>query len=481
MFTVLPLFFSVEDNKYFYDDSTGLVFPIISKAEEDFLNEIQIGEKLSNYTCTPELKSIFEKIEKYHLFSIKHTIENKIINADDAKQQILSKGLHHLLFSVTDDCNLRCKYCVYSEHYKFSKKYSNNNMTIDIAKKALEYFVLINKQVVKYNPNLSPTFGFYGGEPLLEWTTIKKIVECIKRYYPKAMFTITTNGILLNEEKIEYMLNNNFAISVSLDGDLFEHDRNRVDIMGRGTFLNVFYNLSILNKIYTEKKQNNADIQNYSIVMTYDNLTNLVKLDSFFRRFDFIGDHLAVIGMVSDINTDYYKTQSSPEILKACLEQRKRLLQMYESSLQQHEKDRYLKLIFDTYTLPCRTKVCYSNNPLSKACIPGTQKLMVDSNGKFHICEKLDPQHSIGDVNSGLDFEKIAKYINDFSYIRFQKCSECNVHNLCPVCYLSFQAEEGLEFNEKLCFNFKRNISNMFKVHYNLLENSKQYRNYMEV
>ncbi len=481
MFTVNPLIFSVEDKNYYYDDSTGLVFPINNEQEQKFLEEVKIGGDIDAFTCNDQLKDIFEKVKKYNLFSVKHKIENNHVSASEAKQKILTKGLHHLLFNVTDECNLRCKYCVYSEHYEFSKKYSSNKMNFDTAKKAIDYFVKINNHAIQYNPNLNPTFGFYGGEPLLEWNTIKKIVEYIKSYYPDAFFTITTNGVLLNEENIEFMLDNNFSVSVSLDGDLVEHDRNRVDISGKGTFLKVFYNISLLNEIYNYKKKENIDVQSYSIVMTHDNLTDLTKLNSFYQRFGFIGNHLSVIGMVSDINTDYYENQNTPEILSNCINQRNELLNLYKFSLQSNKENRYLKLLFDTYTLTCRTKLCYSNTPLQKACIPGTQKLMVDSNGKFHICEKLDPQHFIGDVYNGLDFDKISNYINDYVSIRSTNCSKCNVHNICPVCYLSFQSENGLKFNEDLCRNFKNNISNMFRVHYELLESSEKYRKYMEV
>ncbi|MFT4304432.1 MAG: radical SAM protein [Candidatus Woesearchaeota archaeon] len=109
--------------------------------------------------------------------------------------------MEQIILILTYNCNLNCKYC--------PTKKTNNKITLDIANKAI--------RIIK------PTnIKFFGGEPLLEWELIKKIVQNYKCKYE-----LTTNGILLNTNKIRFMIRNNFEIRVSIDGDDNSQKKNR--------------------------------------------------------------------------------------------------------------------------------------------------------------------------------------------------------------------------------------------------------------
>ena len=161
---------------------------------------------------------------------------------------ILENGIDHMCLVLTNECNLRCRYCIYSEHYYYSRPYSNRKMEFEVAKKAVDYYFRVNDKSIEYNPYIMPSIGFYGGEPLLAWDVIVKVVNYIKNKTDKCLFSITTNGLLLDIEKIKFMLKNNFAISISLDGTKEEHDRNRIDQSSNGSFERVYNNLELYTK-----------------------------------------------------------------------------------------------------------------------------------------------------------------------------------------------------------------------------------------
>jgi len=77
------------------------------------------------------------------------------------------------------------------------------------------------------------------------------------------------------------------------------------------------------------------------------------------------------------------------------------------------------------------------------ACFPGGEKVFIDVDGRFHICEKMSPHFPIGDVTTGFDIERIRNIINTFNaeVIR-KKCWHCEAWFLCGLCFVH-AAREG--------------------------------------
>ena len=119
---------------------------------------------------------------------------------------------------LTHRCNLDCVYCY--EHHK-----NSCTMSAELAKKIVDDELTMNDGVSMVE------FDFFGGEPLLEFDTVKEVVEyAIKKEYDKDyIFFITTNGVLLNEERKEWLRAHTDALQIglSLDGTKDMHDKNR--------------------------------------------------------------------------------------------------------------------------------------------------------------------------------------------------------------------------------------------------------------
>lgn len=145
-----------------------------------------------------------------------------------------------LILSVTDDCNLACRYCFVQHKPEY--------MTLDIAKRSIDYFIQINADNDK-----ELTVLFFGGEPTLQWDTIiVPIVDYCKNFNKKIKFSITTNGTLLNIDRLKYMKENNFNMLLSFDGNKKTQNFNRPYKDGSGSFDTVIKNLPDILSFYPD-------------------------------------------------------------------------------------------------------------------------------------------------------------------------------------------------------------------------------------
>ena len=132
--------------------------------------------------------------------------------------------LTHICLNVTDDCNLHCKYCFVEQHPHY--------MTYQVAKDAVDWIYnnLQKKRELGYcEKNDMGSVNFFGGEPTLMWDQIiVPITKYIKKNYKDDIFLgITTNGTLLNEERIKFLKDNQINLLLSIDGGPDTQNQNR--------------------------------------------------------------------------------------------------------------------------------------------------------------------------------------------------------------------------------------------------------------
>jgi uncharacterized protein len=227
------------------------------------------------------------------------TISNQVID----HYAITHSSSSMLVLVVNEACNLRCKYCVYSDHYPFIKSYSEKSMTFDVAKEAIDYYFDLHAERQQAGFKKQPIISFYGGEPLLEFNLIKRIVGYCATKELKPIYYITTNGTLINHDIIDFLLNEDVVLTVSLDGDKYQHDRNRVFKGGQGTFDQIMRNLT---KLQMEKRQRNIN-QLISFNCCYDSLTDIYKVVDFFAEHrELFQPFYLMINEVGKFDTTYY-------------------------------------------------------------------------------------------------------------------------------------------------------------------------------
>ncbi len=147
------------------------------------------------------------------------------------KQVRQSAPIKALCLHVSHDCNLRCKYCFAATgDFHTGRKI----MDFETAKRAIDF--VIERSGARRNLEVD----FFGGEPLMAWDTVKKTVEyarSIEQQHNKNFrFTITTNGVLLDDEKIEYINREMSNAVLSLDGRREINDNLRIRVDGSGSY-----------------------------------------------------------------------------------------------------------------------------------------------------------------------------------------------------------------------------------------------------
>ncbi len=141
---------------------------------------------------------------------------------------------------VTSKCNLRCDYC-----YEENKKYQD--MSVEVCDKTIDF--IIKSIRARKNINESHKVVFHGGEPLLKFDLIRHIKERLDnelKYKYKISYMMTTNGTVISQEIINYIKENNIALSVSVDGTKCTHDKYRRFESGKGSYDIVYKNVAKL-------------------------------------------------------------------------------------------------------------------------------------------------------------------------------------------------------------------------------------------
>lgn len=136
-----------------------------------------------------------------------------------------------LCLHVAHTCNLNCEYCFASQG-----KYHGDRalMSLEVGKKALDF--LVEHSGTRTNLEVD----FFGGEPLMNWDVVKDIVrygrELEKIHNKKFRFTLTTNGVLLNDDVIDFANKEMHNVVLSLDGRKEIHDNLRKTVNGKGSY-----------------------------------------------------------------------------------------------------------------------------------------------------------------------------------------------------------------------------------------------------
>ena len=136
-----------------------------------------------------------------------------------------------LCLHVAHTCNLNCAYCFASQG-----KYHGDRalMSFEVGKQALDFLVAHSG----HRRNLE--VDFFGGEPLMNWDVVKRLVEYARSIEQEKgknfRFTLTTNGVLIDDEVIDFCNREMSNVVLSLDGRKEINDRTRVDFAGNGSY-----------------------------------------------------------------------------------------------------------------------------------------------------------------------------------------------------------------------------------------------------
>ncbi len=349
-------------------------------------------------------------------------------------------------------------------------------MAPEVAYKAVDYF-LNNSRKQK-----SVTIGFYGGEPLLNFRLIQEVVKQARKKAGrrKIDFNMTTNGTVMPDEILDFMVKNKVKLLVSLDGPEDIHDRYRVFKNGQGSFKVIRQNLG---KILTRNEKYYYSHVSFNVVVAppYD----MIKIYEFINENEklFKSAQVSVSSVHSSekgffnqftkedlINRDYRLMEKTfvDEVVATGKVESVFLRNLIETTLIRiYKRD-----------MGCRmSEYMYPNG----ICIPGLRRVFVSTDGLFHICEKMNENFPIGDVEKGLDFGKIKNIIDQYVQKSAGRCRRCWAVRLCSLCFLSATTDRfDFKLKEKKCRVQKLRTLHALKLYCQILERNPGALDYMK-
>lgn len=150
-----------------------------------------------------------------------------------------------VILNLTYKCNLECPYC-----YTSSNIHLKNHMNEELAEKIISEVYHLPKSLYGDTSSRCLRIAFHGGEPLLQFNEIKKIIERLRKkdFYNNLLFTIQTNGTLLNPKMVEFFNRNNIHIGISIDGPASINNKTRYYKSKRGSFDRVYKAINLLKQ-----------------------------------------------------------------------------------------------------------------------------------------------------------------------------------------------------------------------------------------
>ncbi|MBX9039382.1 radical SAM protein [Enterococcus raffinosus] len=324
---------------------------------------------------------------------------------------ILSNRINFLVLQVTQNCNLRCSYCVYSGLYD-TRRHGNAKMSWGQAKKSLDY-------LLKHSSESSVLkVGFYGGEPALMFDLIEKCVSYMEEKAPdkEKLYVITSNGTCLTKKSMKFLAENNFRLTISIDGPEDIHDISRRFMSNNsGSHIALLRNLKYMKETYPDYY---AYSVNFNTVLTgknsYKYISEFFNNHELFKNNDFTSTMVSDAQKKGNIDIDEsFLEEYYYEYFKMMLSKLGRLDPSFVSVLVEQEysniwKTREGKQVSIRNELP---KKWHHAGP----CVPGEKSLFVNTDGNFFPCEKVcetSKDMILGNLSDGIDVVQAENILN---------------------------------------------------------------------
>lgn len=309
-----------------------------------------------------------------------------------------------LCLHVAHDCNLRCKYC-FASTGDFGQ--GRKIMPPEIAKKAIDF--VIARSGVRHNIEVD----FFGGEPLMAWDTVTQTVDYArsleKKYNKKFRFTITTNGLLLDEDKRKYINENMDNCVLSLDGRREVNDEFRKTVAGTGSYDTIVPKFKAL----VDERDPNLDYYARGTFTSH----NLDFAEDVLSIADAGFDRLSVEPVTADPGCGYDLTEDDLPKIEAEYD---RLTDIMLERKKEGKPFTFFHFMVDLDQGPCVVKRL-------RGCGAGYEYVAVTPDGDIYPCHQFVgkdefKQGSVLDQSFNMDIAQTFAGMNIYSRPKCQKC-----------------------------------------------------------
>ena len=329
---------------------------------------------------------------------------------------MMQRDIYILIKPASSECNMRCRYCFYSDVSSLRESHSFGNMKV-------ETVVALVGKTLEYADGGAVTYAFQGGEPLIAGETFFRAfsdtVNQFNKKHSPVCYSLQTNGTLLTDSLCAYLKEYHYLVGVSLDGPRSLHDANRVYPDGSGSFDRVKNGIELLRK--------HGVTFNILTVMTHQTASSIRKLLMFFENYGL--DDLQFITCLEPFsaepfsmgfamtNEDYY--QINKTLFDWYLDRNRAGKRLSIRNL-----DNLMNMLNGYYPEMCGAfGYC-------------TGQLVVEANGNCYPCDfYCDDSHCLGNIHTdSLEQMRESAAMRNFlesSYPVEESCKNCPVFGLC--------------------------------------------------
>ena len=413
-----------------YDTIACIVENRLEQADKERMKEALIGNpKLAKYASAEDgldevVDEICELREAGMLFT--EDIYEKSIEAFQNREPVVKA----LCLHIAHDCNLKCRYCFAEEGEYHGRRAL---MSLEVGKKALDFLVANSGSRVNLEVD------FFGGEPLMNWQVVKDLVaygrSLEEPHHKKFRFTLTTNGVLLDDEVLEFANKEMANVVLSIDGRKEVHDKMRPMAGGQGSYDLI---LPKFKKVAESRNQTNYYVRGTFTHYNRDFAADVCHLaDLGFRQ-------ISVEPVVAPKDADYALTEEDlPELLEQYDQLAVELIKRRKEGRGVH----FFHFMIDLEGGPCVYKRL-------SGCGSGTEYLAVTPWGDFYPCHQFVGQEEflLGNVYEGITNTAVR-----------DEFKSCNVYSKekCKNCFAKFYCSGGCAANS---YNFHGNIHDAYDL-----------------
>jgi len=389
---------------------------------EEIVNSLR--ERYPETEVEEALDEVQMLVDNEELFT-KDTYENYIMDFKKRPTVVKALCLH-----IAHDCNLACQYCFAEEGEYHGRRAL---MSFEVGKKALDFLIANSGN----RRNLE--VDFFGGEPLMNWQVVKDLVaygrEQEKLHDKKFRFTLTTNGVLLNDEVMEFCNREMGNVVLSIDGRKEVHDKMRPFRKGAGS-----YDL-IVPKFQQFAESRHQD--KYYVRGTFTHY-NLDFSEDVLHLADLGFKQISVEPVVAEPKESYaIREEDLPKLFEEYDKLAVEMIRRHKSG----EDFNFFHFMIDLEGGPCVAKRL-------SGCGSGTEYLAVTPWGDFYPCHQFvgNEKFLLGNVDEGI--------LNTDIRDEF-KC--CNVYakEKCRKCFARFYCSGGCAAN---AYNFSGDICGAYDI-----------------
>lgn len=405
-----------------------ITYDVLDYVEPPFADECpsDVIEKLSEKYSAEDIKESYSEIVE--LYNDKLLYSNDVYG--DFANTAVESPIKAMCLHIAHDCNLRCKYCFASTgDFGTGRKL----MPLEVGKAAIDF--LLEKSVGRENLEVD----FFGGEPLMNFDVVKEIVKYArskeKEYNKNFRFTITTNGLLLTDDKIEYINKEMSNVVLSIDGRKEVNDRMRVRVDGSGCYDKIVENYKKLVAGRGDKE--------YYVRGTYTKY-NLDFAEDVIHLYDAGFDQISVEPVMEDDSIEYAITEADLDKIYAEYD---KLVDKVAELKKEDDKFNFFHFMIDLDQGPCVIKRL-------RGCGSGNEYVAITPDGDIYPCHQFvgHEEYKMGNLEEHTFNENIKK-----------EFAGCHVYSkpTCRDCWAKFYCSGGCNANNYI---YNGDIHNAYEL-----------------